>query len=63
MKCNVGRTEQIVRIVFGAILLFLGVYFKSWWGIIGFVPLITGLIHYCPISDLFEISTCDTKAK
>jgi len=61
MKCNVGKTEQIVRIVIGVAIVFLGLYFRSWWGVIGLVPIITGLIRYCPVSDALGISTCDSK--
>ena len=58
MKCNVGGTERIIRIVVGALILLFGLYFKSWWGIIGLVPLITGVIRYCPISAVLGLSTC-----
>jgi len=61
MKCNVGRTEQIVRIALGVIVIFAGFYLKSWWGLIGLVPIITGWIRYCPVSDMLGVSTCDTK--
>lgn len=63
MKCNVGKTEQIIRIAIGVSIVFLGIYFRNWWGIIGIAPIITGLIRYCPISDLFGISTCTIKNK
>ncbi|MFT5872287.1 MAG: hypothetical protein ACI8WT_001217 [Clostridium sp.] len=63
MKCNVGRTEQIGRIVIGVSAVQLGLYYKSWWGVVGIVPIITGLIRYCPLSDVLGISTCDTKNK
>lgn len=59
MKCNVGRTEQIVRVVIGTVIVLIGVYFRSWWGLIGLVPIITGAIRYCPISAVLGISTCD----
>ncbi|WP_324824576.1 DUF2892 domain-containing protein [Sinanaerobacter sp. ZZT-01] len=61
MKCNVGKTEQIVRLTIGLAIVLLGIYFQSWWGIIGLVPLITGLTRYCPISDLLGISTYKTR--
>lgn len=61
MKCNVGKTEQIVRIVIGVAIVLLGLYFRNWWGVIGLVPIITGSIRYCPLSDVFGISTCDSK--
>ncbi|WP_291632912.1 DUF2892 domain-containing protein [Clostridium sp.] len=63
MKCNVGRTEQIIRIVIGILIVFIGLYYRSWWGIIGLVPIITGSIRYCPIYDILGISTCDVKKK
>ncbi|MGY5217542.1 YgaP family membrane protein [Clostridium butyricum] len=63
MKCNVGRTEQIIRIAIGISIIIIGLYFRNWWGIIGLIPIITGLIRYCPISDILGISTCDAKKK
>lgn len=63
VKCNVGKTEQIIRIVVGVVIVFLGLYFRNWWGLIGLAPIITGLIRYCPVSDVLEMSTCDTKNK
>lgn len=64
MKCNVGRTEQTIRIIIGTAAIILGLYFRNWWGLIGFLPIITGLIRYCPISDILGISTCeDTDTK
>ncbi|AUO15661.1 YgaP family membrane protein [Clostridium taeniosporum] len=63
MKCNVGRTEQIIRIVIGISIVLIGLYFRNWWGIIGLVPIITGSIRYCPISNILRISTCDIKEK
>lgn len=63
MKCNIGRTEQIVRIVIGVAAVLLGLYYKSWWGVVGIVPIITGLIRYCPLSDFLGISTFDVKNK
>ncbi|MBZ9692402.1 DUF2892 domain-containing protein [Clostridium botulinum] len=63
MKCNIGRTEQIIRIVIGISIVLIGLYFRNWWGIIGLVPIITGSIRYCPISNILGISTCDIKEK
>ena len=63
MKCNIGGTERFIRLVVGVIMLFLGLYLRSWWGIIGLVPLITGAIRYCPISAVLGISTCKADLK
>jgi hypothetical protein len=32
------------------------------WGLIGIVPLATGLFRFCPLYPLLGISTCKTKA-
>nr|WP_315020501.1 DUF2892 domain-containing protein [uncultured Aminipila sp.] len=61
MKHNVGKIEQIFRITIGLIIIILGLYYKNWWGIVGILPIITGLIRYCPISDLLGISTYHKK--
>lgn len=58
LKCNVGKTERTIRILLGAFIVLLGVYYKNWWGIIGLIPIITGIIGYCPLSDILGISTC-----
>jgi len=34
MKQNVGRIDQLIRIIIGIIIIACGIYFKSWWGII-----------------------------
>ncbi len=35
MKKNVGKTDKIIRIVLGLIIIIVGIYLKSWWGIVG----------------------------
>ncbi|AFM40768.1 Protein of unknown function (DUF2892) [Desulfosporosinus acidiphilus SJ4] len=63
MKCNVGKTEQFVRIVIGTVIILLGISLKSWWGLIGLLGIITGLIRYCPANDILGISTCEVPKK
>lgn len=58
MKCNVGKVDKNIRIIAGAIILVVGFYFQSWWGLIGVIPLLTGIIGFCPVYVLFRISTC-----
>jgi len=57
MKCNVGKTDRIMRIIAGLVIALLGVVFSSWWGIIGIIPLVTGLFAICPVYSLFGINT------
>jgi hypothetical protein len=60
MQANIGNTEKIIRIIVGVAIIAAGVIFQSWWGAIGAIPLITGLINYCPAWSIFGINTCKT---
>ena len=57
MKCNVGKADKIIRLILGAGIIAVGVYFQSWWGAIGAVPILTALIGWCPAYVPFGIST------
>ena len=57
MKANVGNTDRIIRFVLGAVIIVVGFYFKSWWGVVGVVPIVTGLLNYCPAYNLIGVST------
>ena len=57
MKCNVGKTDRTIRIIAGLSIIAAGVFFQSWWGAVGLVPLITGSIKWCPAYLPFNIST------
>ena len=57
MKCNVGTIDRLMRIVVGLIIAILGVWFDSWWGLVGLVPLATGLFRFCPLYVPLKIST------
>ncbi len=59
MKVNESNIERVIRVIAGLIILsliFVGP--QSWWGLIGLVPLATGLVGNCPAYSLLGISTC-----
>lgn len=58
MKVNVGSTDRMLRIVAGIVIIALGVYYQSLWGIIGLVPLLTGLFRFCPLYTMLGMDTC-----
>ena len=62
MKPNVGSPDKIARIVLGVVIIALGFYFKSWWGAVGILPLLTGILNFCPAYHLIGVST-KTKVK
>ncbi len=58
MKQNVGTFDRWIRIVLGVVMIVWGFTAGSWWGAIGLIPLITGIIGYCGLYSIFGISTC-----
>jgi hypothetical protein len=61
METNVGSADRALRVMAGLIVIFIGIDLKSWWGIVGLVPLATAVIGWCPVYLPFGISTCKTK--
>ncbi|MCK5353708.1 MAG: DUF2892 domain-containing protein [Methyloprofundus sp.] len=57
---NVGGIDRIIRIVVGLVVIGWGVYAQNWLGAIGIVPLLTGLIRWCPAYLPFGFKTCLT---
>jgi len=61
---NEGTIDRAVRVVAGAIILslaFIGP--QSAWGYIGIVPIVTGLIGFCPAYKIFGINTAGAARK
>jgi hypothetical protein len=56
MKKNVGTIDRSIRIIAGLALLGLAATGKM-WGLIGIVPLLTGIIGWCPPYQLLGINT------
>jgi hypothetical protein len=64
MKANVGGPEKVIRIVVGLAVLSLLFILEGnarWWGLVGLVPLLTGITGFCPAYLTFGISTCKSK--
>jgi hypothetical protein len=57
MKANVGSADRVIRFVLGLVIIALGFYFKCWWGVVGVVPIMTGLLNFCPAYNLIGVST------
>lgn len=57
MKKNIGKIDIIIRIVIGLLIVGLSMYFKSWWGFIAIIPLLTAAIGFCGLYSLFGIKT------
>lgn len=64
MKKNVGTVDRGIRIIVGLALLSFIMFFRSeyrWFGLIGFFPLITGVIGFCPVYARLDMNTCKRK--
>lgn len=56
---NEHKVERVLRVLLGLGLLslvFIGP--QTYWGLIGIIPLATGLVGTCPIYSALGFSTC-----
>jgi hypothetical protein len=58
MNCNVGKTEQVIRIFIGVGIILLGLAYRNWWGLLGLAPILTGATRYCPVNTVLGIDNC-----
>lgn len=59
MMCNAGKLDRMLRVIVGLVLLalvFVGP--QTPWGWIGIVPLVTGLVGFCPAYTILGINSC-----
>lgn len=62
MKCNTGTIDRAVRVIAGLALIALAATGTvGVWGWIGVVPLLTGIVGFCPAYAMFGMNTCSMK--
>jgi hypothetical protein len=59
---NEGIVDRALRVIVGLVLIaaalgWLGPAYTSVWGWIGLVPLLTGLVGWCPLYSVLGIRT------
>jgi hypothetical protein len=62
LRRNEGSIDRALRVLLGIALLsliFVGPH--TWWGLVGLVPVLTGLVGSCPLYSLLGLSTCPMK--
>ena len=70
MKANVGRTDQVLRIVISLVLIYIGFIDEDFiydslsshiLGTFGVVFLTVAVIRFCPLYAITDINTCHNK--
>ncbi|NRA53578.1 MAG: DUF2892 domain-containing protein [Gammaproteobacteria bacterium] len=61
---NEGMLDRVIRVILGTVLLSLTIVGPmTAWGLIGIVPIVTGLFGFCPIYKIIGLSTCPLNRK
>ncbi len=56
---NENAVDRTIRVILGLALLSLTLAGpRSLWGLVGLVPLATGLVGFCPLYRIVGVSTC-----
>lgn len=61
MERNVCGKERIIRAILGILILTVGIYYASWWGAVGLIPLLTAITGYCPLNQAIHHSSCPVR--
>jgi hypothetical protein len=64
MPINEGTADRTLRVIIGLAILslaFVGPHTP--WAYLGFVPLLTGALGFCPLYSILGFSTCPAKSK
>ncbi len=54
---NMGTADRTIRSIVGLIIVILGFWYQTWWGLLGLIPLWFGIWGSCPIYTPFHFST------
>jgi hypothetical protein len=62
MKANEGTIDRLLRVLVGlAVLSLVFIGPKTPWGYLGLVPLVTGVVGWCPLYSILGISSCPVR--
>lgn len=57
MKKNVGYWDSIIRVIGGALIVILGLFYDNYWGFAGLILVFSGAVGFCPVYRLFKTAT------
>lgn len=61
MVKNIGLIDIIIRLILAVVIAGIGIYLKSYLGLLAVVPLLTALSGWCPLYLILGLSTCSKK--
>jgi hypothetical protein len=62
MKTNEGAIDRVLRVIVGAGIVSLAyIGPQTPWAYLGLVPLLTGLVGFCPLYAVLGINTCGVR--
>ncbi|MBT3195086.1 MAG: DUF2892 domain-containing protein [Candidatus Ruthia sp.] len=47
-----------IRFSVGSIIIIVGLWFGSIWGMLGFISVLSAILGHCPVYTLFDTSSC-----
>lgn len=62
MKTNEGGLDRVLRVIVGLGVLslaFVGPH--TAWGYLGLIPLVTGVVGFCPLYAILGVNTCGVR--
>ncbi|MEI6815473.1 MAG: DUF2892 domain-containing protein [Bacteroidota bacterium] len=49
MKANLGYIDRMLRAILGGAVMAVGIYFSTWWGVVGGIVFLTSVFSFCPL--------------
>jgi hypothetical protein len=49
MKANLGKTDRILRVILGSLIILCGYYYNSWLILVSGIIILTSVFSWCPI--------------
>lgn len=64
IKANVGGVDRALRVLIGlGLIAWAGLFQGPVWAYVGVLPLLSGLLRWCPAYSLLGVCTCRSSDK
>jgi hypothetical protein len=62
MKSNEGLTDRMLRIYLGMVIAGIGIFYNSFWAVVGIPVFVSGIAGTCPLYSMLGLNSI-TKAE